>query len=149
MNKSGAGEVLLSPKDTFSNRRSMRNNIHKSAVKDNFTPIFKENNSILSPSNNVGSPSKMNFTQVDNFSDIGSSFGVPKGNGSFISINTPNNVDGGGWDPSWGNNKQPKPMKQRHSKNPSMVANTPYSIFLNIQPNINIIKSNYMSLKLR
>lgn len=122
----------------------MRKDGRKSNIKEKFTPIFKDNKSILSPSKNVGYPSNMNFTQIDNFSDIGSSFGYPKGNGSFISINTPNVEDDSGWDPSWSNTKQPKPIKQRHSKNPSMIGNTPYSIFLNIQPNINIIKSNFV-----
>lgn len=34
-----------------------------------------------------------------------------------------------------------RPKKSRHSKNTSLMnGNTPYSIFLNVQPNINIVR---------
>jgi len=57
-------------------------------------------------------------------------------------MKTPNPKEEKAWDSQFEEGKgSNKPAKIRHSKNSSMIGgNTPYSIFLNVQPNISIIK---------
>ena len=72
---------------------------------------------------------------------------MPKStNGSFISVTTPNMKEKFYTIDNTNKIEEEKHVhrKSRHSKNPSMISsgnqNTPYSIFLNVQPNINIIR---------
>lgn len=61
-----------------------------------------------------------------------------------MSIKTPNPRDLKHWEQNMEEQKYSTNRKKiRHSKNASQInGNTPYSIFLNVQPNISIIRSN-------
>jgi hypothetical protein len=106
----------------------------KSKINETTTPAFKDNASNIA---------NWNFGENEKYSDTGSSFGMPQGHSSFITVNPPNNMEGGtGLDLRLEEVKHPKPLKHRHSKNPSMGGNTPYGILLNVQSPVNSIKSN-------
>lgn len=95
-------------------------------------------------------PKIENFSRVDSFSDFGGFSKllwlllgeIRSRDNSFISIKTPNNKQIKMFSkPIVEETKQHKTNKTRHSKNPTaFISETPYSIFLNIQPNISIIK---------
>jgi hypothetical protein len=115
----------------------------KSKINEIITPAFRDNASNLASQQNVNSPTNWNLKQNENFSDTGSSFGMPQGCSGLITINPLNNNEGGtGLNPRLEEVKHPKHNKHRHSKNPSMGGNTPYSILLNVQSPANSINSN-------
>ncbi|CAI2385472.1 unnamed protein product [Moneuplotes crassus] len=97
--------------------------------------------SIRNKKESIRSPGKINFHQLDDASDP--HIGLPNSNGgSFLSVKTPTTKDARNWETHIEDLKNTdRQKKSRHSKNTTLMnGNTPYSIFLNVQPNISIVR---------
>ncbi|CAI2386941.1 unnamed protein product [Moneuplotes crassus] len=152
------------PNSPVGNRSSIQKQIRKSKIKfekqnSNYT-VFSNNSAFGSSRDNINlkslrnkkksinSPTKINFHQYEDGMDAQT--GLPQSNdGSFISIKTPNPRDIKNWESHMDDFKTiDRPKKSRHSKNPSITSgNTPYSIFLNVQPNTSISKNKESASK--